>query len=181
MKTDQQSNGRRQLLVILGIAFLTLGGSYGLFYLASIQGGWGTTNHGEFVAPYTTIEDVGWRLSDPTQARNWWLWVIADTTCEAVCQQKVKDLRALHILLTKEAGRVRRGVSSLNASILEFPEAYPKLERIDLDLSRARQRLREGVYVVDPNGNFVFRYGLDVNPKDILEDLKKLLKVSQIG
>ena len=39
----------------------------------------------------------------------------------------------------------------------------------------------EGIYIVDPNGNLVFSYPLDINPKLLLADLKRLLKVSQIG
>ena len=43
------------------------------------------------------------------------------------------------------------------------------------------QKMPEGIYIIDPIGNFVFRYGADGNPKDILSDLKRLLKMSQIG
>ena len=38
-----------------------------------------------------------------------------------------------------------------------------------------------GVYIVDPNGNLVFFYEISVDPALIKEDLKRLLKVSQIG
>lgn len=178
-QTEQQpssSKGRRQLVVIMTIALLTLGGSYLLFYLASTQGGWGTTNNGEFVQPPVQTSELGWP-AEFTEG-NWWLWVVSENGCPEACTQAVKDMRALHILLSKEAGRVRRSVSVLDGPVPALPEAYPKLERIMLPAGRS---VREGVYVIDPHGNLVFRYAIDGNPKAVLEDLKKLLKVSQIG
>jgi cytochrome oxidase Cu insertion factor (SCO1/SenC/PrrC family) len=87
----------------------------------------------------------------------------------------LQKLRAAHILLNREAKRVRRGVTTSPAFVV--PEDQPDLQRIvtpngDMD---------EGIYIVDPNGNLVFFYPLDINPKLLLADLKKLLKVSQIG
>jgi cytochrome oxidase Cu insertion factor (SCO1/SenC/PrrC family) len=41
--------------------------------------------------------------------------------------------------------------------------------------------LRNGVYIVDPLGNVVLRYSYTDAGKPVLEDIKKLLKVSHIG
>ena len=38
-----------------------------------------------------------------------------------------------------------------------------------------------GIYIIDPLGNLVFFYPVDAPPEDVLKDLKRLLKVSQIG
>jgi len=43
------------------------------------------------------------------------------------------------------------------------------------------ERIGEGVWVVDPNGNLVLRYNLAQPPEDLLKDLRRLLKVSRIG
>ena len=48
---DATARNRRLLLAMFAIAFLTLGGSYLLFYGAREGGVWGTTNQGEFVDP----------------------------------------------------------------------------------------------------------------------------------
>ena len=37
------------------------------------------------------------------------------------------------------------------------------------------------VYVVDPLGNLMMRFDVRENPKGLLSDLKKLLKLSHIG
>ncbi len=41
--------------------------------------------------------------------------------------------------------------------------------------------LKAGAYIVDPLGNLVLWYPYDNVGKPLLEDLKRLLKVSQIG
>jgi len=42
--------------------------------------------------------------------------------------------------------------------------------------------LAEGtVLLVDPLGNLMMRFGPEVEPKGILEDLEKLLKLSRVG
>ncbi|MCJ8297610.1 MAG: hypothetical protein MJK13_01560 [Pseudomonadales bacterium] len=41
--------------------------------------------------------------------------------------------------------------------------------------------LGEAVWIVDPHGNLVMRYAPELTPRQLLKDLKKLLKVSGIG
>ena len=180
MQQSEQSkpaNGRKQLVVILIMALCSLGGSYALFFAAKSGGNWGTTNNGTFVQPSITVEQLQWRTVDGaphTPSGQWWLWTVADQ-CDGVCAQALQKLRATHILLNKEAKRVRRGVTTDPAFVL--PEDQPDWLRIQ----SLREQTPEGIYIIDPNGNLVFFYPLDINPKLLLADLKRLLKVSQIG
>ena len=64
-------------------------------------------------------------------------------------------------------------------SLAQLRAAYPKLAR--WTRSDGGAELAPGVYLVDPIGNLVFRYPLDTLGKPVLSDLKRLLKVSQIG
>ncbi len=169
---------RTQLVIIMLMAFVSLGGSYALFYYAKTGGSWGTTNHGEFVTPQTSVSDLGWRISGESAQGHWWLWVLADE-CTAVCQQTVKDLRALHILLNKEADRVRRGFTGDNGAWQSLQDNYPALQQVVVE--PVVRQMKRGVYIADPLGNLVFYYPMEVNPKMIQQDLKKLLRVSQIG
>ena len=179
------TKSQKQLLTIMAVALISLGGSYLLFYLAQGGDGWGTTNHGQFVRPNLNVTEIGWQQeSDNTEFQShWWLWVVADQ-CDATCQQKLKDLRAAHILLNREADRVRRGYTSLSQggrelSVLKETDslagAIVAISVLD------KSRLMPGVYIIDPIGNLVFHYRMDQEPKEILTDLKRLLKVSQIG
>ena len=62
---------------------------------------------------------------------------------------------------------------------------YPQLQRYSLELGRY-QKAAPGIetpqlWIVDPHGNLVLRYGAEVNGKDLLKDLRQLLKLSNIG
>ena len=70
---------------------------------------------------------------------------------------------------------MRRGLTTGSGFVL--PKDQPDLVRI----SAGGGRMEDGIYIVDPNGNLVFFYPIDINPKLLLADLKRLLKVSQIG
>ena len=41
--------------------------------------------------------------------------------------------------------------------------------------------VRDHVYLVDPLGNLVLRFPKDADPKRMIKDLQRLLKVSRIG
>lgn len=169
------------LITILSVSVLSLGGSYGLFYLARQGEVWGTTNNGEFVTPPATVGSLNIRdqQNQPmAETGTWWLWVVSSGDCEGACDQALHQLRQLHALLNKDANRVRRalvqnGVSRSPA----LAERFPKLKF----LSGQIESLEPGIYIVDPIGNLVFRYPFADAGKPVLEDLKKLLKVSQIG
>jgi cytochrome oxidase Cu insertion factor (SCO1/SenC/PrrC family) len=174
---NKPASGRKQLAVILIMALCSLGGSYALFFAAQGGESWGTTNNGAFVQPRLSVEQLQWRTTDGatlSASNQWWLWTVADQ-CDDVCVEALHKLRAAHILLNKEAKRVRRGITTDAAFVL--PDDQPDL----LQIQSLREQTPEGIYIVDPNGNLVFFYPLDINPKLLLADLKRLLKVSQIG
>jgi len=179
-----QRRNRVQMIIILAVALVSLGGSYLLFFITQGEQGWGTTNNGEWVTGEITTTQLGWSEASSAQAPGtWWLWMLAGD-CDTTCQGTAKNLRALHILLNREADRVKRGYSThpsqprIEAMVLDWQAEYPKLETIEAPGSLD---LAPGVYIIDPHGNLVFRYPLDTEPKPVLQDLKKLLKVSQIG
>jgi hypothetical protein len=43
------------------------------------------------------------------------------------------------------------------------------------------QDLPHSLFVIDPLGNIVLRFDVRSNPRGLLEDMKKLLKLSHIG
>ena len=62
---------------------------------------------------------------------------------------------------------------------------YPQLQRYPLDLPTfAKGASDQGaplLWIVDPHGNLVLRYDARVKGKDLLNDLRHLLKLSNIG
>ncbi len=178
--SDATARNRRMLLAMFAIAFLTLGGSYLLFYSAREGGVWGTTNQGEFVDPPLTVADLGLKGTNGellSEGGSWWLWVVADGDCRGECESAVHQLRQLHILLNKDSDRVQRGLVTEPGISPSLLADYPGVQHLTGSLTT----LAEGIYIVDPIGNLVLYYPLADAGKPVLTDLKKLLKLSQIG
>jgi hypothetical protein len=180
MSNTGAPRSRTQLVVIVLIAVASLSGSYGFFYW--VRGGsvWGTTNYGEFVTPPVQVADL--RVTDVAGARfvrgdTWWLWVVVDAGCSAPCERALHQLRQLHVLLNRDAPRVRRALVSVGHQDLQASQdVYPGLAHLVV-----AGPLRNGVFIVDPIGNLVLWYPFADAGKPVLEDLRRLLKLSQIG
>jgi cytochrome oxidase Cu insertion factor (SCO1/SenC/PrrC family) len=173
--------GRTQLIAIALIAAATLAGSVLLFQSARDGGVWGTTNRGTFVQPPITLTDLAVRDEAGmalTEGITWWLWVVPGGTCDTECEQALHQLRQLHILLNRDADRVQRAlVTGDGVKDQRLAEAYPRMKFLAAD----QAALSRGIYIVDPIGNLVLYYPLSDAGKPVLDDLKRLLKVSQIG
>jgi cytochrome oxidase Cu insertion factor (SCO1/SenC/PrrC family) len=180
MTETRDHPGRRQLILMLVIAAISLGGSWLLFF-ASQQGVWGTTNKGAFVTPAVAVRDL--HLVDAAGADFsgnglWWLWVVQEQGCDQACDDALHQLRQLHVLLSRDADRVHRALlTSAPVPSDALVAKYPGLRL----LSGSGSPLAAGIYIVDPLGNLVLHYPVDASGKSVLTDLKRLLKVSQIG
>ncbi len=177
---DRTARNRRLLLAMFAIAFLTLGSSWLLFYFAQDGGVWGTTNKGTFVDPPVSVAELGLLGPDGqtlVEGETWWLWVVSADVCEGECAEAVFQLRQLHVLLNKDMDRVQRALvappEQAQPVLAEFPRLVP--------LSGSLEGLSEGIYIVDPIGNLVLFYPWSDAGRPVLDDLKKLLKLSQIG
>jgi len=177
---DVQRRNRSQLLLIFAIAFVSLGAAYVLFYVAKDSGVWNTTNNGAFVDPPVNIAELS-LLQDGlplAQSEKWRLLLNAGADCDAECEAALHQLRQLHVLLNKEADRVQRAlVTDGSFGVTQYLGEYPGL----VHFTAAIAELEEGIYIVDPLGNLVFFYPLSDAGRPVLDDLKRLLKLSQIG
>jgi cytochrome oxidase Cu insertion factor (SCO1/SenC/PrrC family) len=180
MTESQAHPGRRQLILMLVIAAVSLGGSWLLFF-ASQEGVWGTTNKGAFVSPPVNSADL--HLADARGVDHsgdgvWWLWVVQDRECNQACDAALHQMRQLHVLLNRDADRVHRAL--LTSAPIPGEALLAKYPGLRL-FSGSIDPLAAGIYIVDPHGNLVLHYPLDMSGKSVLADLKRLLKVSQIG
>ena len=171
------------MAVILLVAAASLFGSYWLFMSRQDGGVWSTTNAGQFVTPETTTADTDWRdsTSTPPSGDVWWLLLVTPGRCDAPCADAMHQLRQLHVLLNKDASRVRRGWVSASLDGERQAASYPKMSLFRGTARQMEPAVSDAVYIVDPHGNLVLRYRLDQVGKPLLNDLKRLLKLSQIG
>lgn len=185
--TRRQGRGRWQLIGLLAVVI-------GPMLLASAMYRWQfwvpqtRSYHGELIATGQTPTDLGvagsWGIEQGDEPRRWQLLVTSADDCAADCRALVYLARQIHIGLNREVSRA--GHALAHAAALpddydaELRTGYPQLQRMALDVERYPETGAQ-LWIVDPHGNLVLRYGAGSNGKQILEDLRYLLKLSQIG
>ncbi|MBC3254564.1 hypothetical protein HU733_03590 [Pseudomonas paralactis] len=141
--------------------------------------------HGELIGNGQTRADIGVQADED----RWQLLVTAPTACAADCQQLVYLARQLQISLGRDASRASHALAAAQPLSTDYEAKlkaeYPQLQRYPLDVSTfARSAAAPGesqLWIVDPHGNLVLRYDARVKGKDLLNDLRLLLKLSNIG
>ncbi|MDB6049093.1 MAG: Uncharacterized protein JWR17_1839 [Pseudomonas sp.] len=181
---QSRRKGRLQLLLVALIAvgpMILATGMYKLqFWVPDSR-----SFHGEMIGNGQSRDELGVQADE----NRWQLLVSAPQGCEADCQHLVYLARQLNIGLGQDAARASHGLATARpldaAYTAKLTREYPKLQRYPLDLS-LYNKAAPGVeapqlWIVDPHGNLVLRYDAKVNGKDLLNDLRQLLKLSNIG
>ena len=146
--------------------------------------GWGSGGagaaYGELVAPRPLA-------GAPFDAlRGKWVLVSFDAAaCDAYCEKKLYFMRQIRTAQHKDMGRVERlwvltDAGKPRAELLAAIEGT----RIASGPAAAKDfpgNAADHVYVVDPLGNLMMRFPRDPDPSKMLKDLKRLLRLSQIG
>jgi hypothetical protein len=115
----------------------------------------------------------------------WQLIYARMSPCEQQCAQHLGRLLQVQLALGRDQGRVQRAVWHVGSLPgLDDPEL--STHPLDDELGRGvveelgAGRLRNGrVYVADPSGNVILSYPPDVEQKELLRDLERLLTGSQ--
>ncbi len=198
---DAAARDRRQRRLLVGIAlifFAPLGFSFYLYYGHHDWHPRGHTNAGELIQPARPLPEAALPLvgSGATRADflrgKWTFLYFQHDVCADACRMRLYDTRQVRIALDRDMNRVQR-VLIADAGCCDFAalhEAHPDLI-IALTApadAALRAQLPEDagsdahrVYVVDPLGNLMMFYGPDAKAKGMLEDTKRLLRLSSIG
>ena len=107
------------------------------------------------------------------------------------CQRSLYYSRQVRLAMGKDAQRVKRVLLQERPHVFDarFLAAHPDLlVAVGPDLIRQIRSavagmapLERPIYVVDPLLNLMMRFPADLDPHLTIKDLKKLLKVSQVG
>lgn len=181
----QRLRGRLQLIMILAVVIapmLLASAMYHLrFWVPETR-----SYHGELIGNGQTLADLG--VADANQA-GWQLLVTVPQQCDERCKELVYVARQVHIGLNKDVSRASHALASaqpLNADYeAQLQREYPQLARYPLQpetYSKTAGKVEGAqLWIVDPHGNLVLRYDNSIKGKAILNDLRYLLKISQIG
>lgn len=176
--------GRLQLLLILfGVIgpMILATGMYKLnFWVPD-----GRSYHGELIGNGQTRADLGVQADED----RWQMLVTAPKDCSVDCQQLVYLARQIQIGLGRDASRASHALAAAQPLASDYEakltREYPQLQRYPMDLTTFSKatgdKTTPQLWIIDPHGNLVLRYDPTVKGKDLLNDLRQLLKLSNIG
>ena len=120
----------------------------------------------------------------------WSLVYVGAGSCAAECRAALRLMRQTRLALNADMTRVARVfvVSGACCAQQFLAREHPGLVVLDASGAAAAplldtfpDRRSDTVFVVDPLGNLMMSYDARQDPRGLLEDLKKLLRLSHIG
>jgi len=192
---ESRRRGRQVLLIIAAMFLLPVVVSFALYY-GKLWRPAGSANKGQLIQPVQPLAVSGLRHADGTPAGadvltgKWTLIYIGDGACDADCRTALVFGRQTRLALNNEMTRVQRVfLATGNCCATDyFSQEQPGLVALDASAPEAQSLLakfpaehRNSLYIVDPLGNLMMRHDAAHTSKDLLTDLKKLLRLSHIG
>lgn len=160
---------------------------YGGYFAASGN----RTNHGTLLEPIINLSDELPHSDLHAHNEGRWLLLYADSReCGTSCQHALFTIRQSRQMLGKEMERVTRVflhgdtppdtvfLAAEHQGLVTMKDA--SLSGL-LDNKRPAEIPAGGYYLIDPLGNLVLYFRPDINPSDMIDDVKHLLKLSRIG
>ena len=197
-QADIRRGNRRQLWILVALFALPPIAAW-LFYFNPQWLPQGRSNHGELIDP--PIEMQAFALQTPQgEAFDWGLlrdrWsmtLLAEGRCDEHCIEQLIKVRQIRRALGANRQRIER-------LLMLLPDSAGKLQQPSLaglegtrvavaaaaDAASIRAALpaapaiENSLFVIDPRGNLMMVHDMTrITPKEVLQDLEKLLKASQ--
>jgi cytochrome oxidase Cu insertion factor (SCO1/SenC/PrrC family) len=193
---------------LIGLALMFFAPLGVAFYLYYGHGTWhpgGRVNAGELIEPPRPLPSLALPLQSSGETdpdflrRKWTLLYVQQGPCAERCRSRLYETRQVRLALDRDMDRVQR-VFIADGDCCDFQflhEQHPDL--IAVRMSPAAASLlallphsgndgaggddanAQRIYLIDPLGNLMMSYAPGAKPKGLLEDMKRLLRLSQIG
>ena len=136
----------------------------------------------------------------------WTLLHVVEDECGEACERALYHMRQVRLALNQRKDRVRRvavvhapgqlpapllaehrglvvigGEPDAREALVEQVRTAPVDGQGPDGTDAGGAAPLDGIWLVDPNGNLVLRFAPDLDPRNMLKDIKHLLKVSRIG
>lgn len=180
-----------------------------LVFVAPFVGGWmalyvfelepESMNYGSLVQPvkklqWPVLKSLSGERWENGFGRKWTFLLLAHDACLEQCQSNLFYMRQIRTLLGRDSPRlqnvlvVSRAVDDrLNKFLVDYPDLVviddgsyilmPLFQTPGVEQPGSAARL----YLVDPDNNFMMHYPAQIDHYRVLDDIKKLMKLSQIG
>jgi len=153
----------------------------------------GRVNHGLLLTPVIQITQLTAQPEPNLVIDKWQLILRVEGPCGSSCETWIRDLRQLHVALGKFESRVSRLYLSdrvvpelvnevghyrtIVSSLTSFSDLSDQLVKSNGWVNSEST----SIFISDPLGNIMLHYNESVSPRDIIADIKKMLKLSMIG
>lgn len=160
-------------------------------YYGGHFGAAGASNNGALLEPITNLPEVLPDSEVLEKGHGSWLLIYANAAdCGDSCRDALYTMRQGRQMLGKEQNRLLRVflhgdtppdtvfIAREHQGLITTQEAG--LDRL-LTNKKPDELPNGGYYLVDPLGNLVMYFRPDMNPSEMVDDIKRLLKLSRIG
>ena len=136
----------------------------------------------------------------------WTLLYVIEDACDEACERNLYHMRQVRLALNQRKDRVRRvavvqspeqltgellaehrglvvvgGPPGARDAFVDQVRTAPVKGRGPDGADAGGAAPLDGIWLLDPNGNLVLRFAPGLDPRNMLKDVKHLLKVSRIG
>jgi hypothetical protein len=184
-----KKNNRMMMLLLASVFILPV-----LLAKLALDNNWfnqAATNKGKLLSPPVDMRV----LRTPEQEPKWKLLYVLPETCALECENALYSITQVHSALGKHSDRAEVVViTHENSNLTQLAQLEEKLNirLINTDLKSLQQIFKDestdGIFVADTLDNVILRYPLQIDKeqailhsRDILSDMRKVLKLSRIG
>lgn len=149
--------------------------------------------HGQLIHPAQPIEEFAVAFttgnsSDLKFLKSKWTYLFyAPGKCNLECEAALFKLRQTKTAAGRESSRIQSIIivdtPHINKQILARYEKIKAAQLLKMQLENQNQLTLEpgAIYLIDPNANIMMKYDYSATSRGLLKDIKKLLKISNIG
>jgi hypothetical protein len=186
-----RKSARPQLLLIAFVFFGPLLLAAWMYYGGHFTRATSGSNHGELLEPLVNLNEEFPDSALLAGSDGRWLLLYAhETNCGESCVAALYTIRQSRLMLGKEQDRLARGFlhGDTPPDTVFLADEHPGLITTqDAGLYRLLNNKKPtetpggGYFLVDPLGNLVMYFRPDIDPADMVDDIKHLLRLSRIG
>jgi hypothetical protein len=185
-QSNVQHKNRRILLLVVAVFVLPI-----LLAKFALNGDWlatGVTNKGTLLTNELTLDRLG--IDNDTFSEQWLIIYSLPISCDLDCQKTLEAVHNTYVALGKEMPRVTPVALYQNELSTEQLQriSKSKWQLMPTPVQAKEQIKTPQVLIVDPLGNVVLSHQIPDSSgqlpqfgKQILADMKKLLKYSKVG
>ena len=197
--TDQKKKNQRTIIILALMTLIPF--SYAWYLTTDPDFRPGSTNKGDLIIPVITTKRAELQGIDRFSNENidelkghWvMLNIIPNQQCNKVCTDAIHATKQIRLMINKDLTRTRRAVVVMHGEQEEgFQPWWDKDDRLikvkpDIALAEKIKQLLGAemldgqLILMDPLGNLMMQYKSGFDPYAVKRDLKKLLRISQIG